>query len=367
LTPEDQAAITKFRANPKVQELLKPKHNDFYVCRYLRARKFVVDDAVEMFVASMKWRSDVKADDILTSFPKNKNYQRLLDYWPGSIHWDDPPLTHDGSIVLFQALGRASPSLIDAIGMDDLVQFHIWSMERLESKWFQKVEALGFWPGFVMIEDLNGAGWHTFSSQVLKVAQEITRINVNFYPDMLRKMWITNVPSVFSMFWKGIEMVLEPRTLQKINLTNTDAELRPHLLQVIDPVLLPARLGGSSTKDIGLGGEVGKPSRKMRDKVAAWVDVAPGAYLDIKVDLTEGDILSWEFKTQAYNIGFAIFFGPQKKVVKASERYDGDKRLITGSIVCPSTGQYLLQFDNYFSWTTRKQLKYNFYRGETKI
>jgi len=324
-----------------------------------------VEEAVDMFVASMKWRSDVKADEILKTFPNNKNFQKLVDYWPGSVHWDNPPLTKDGSIVLYQALGRASPTLIDAIGMEDLVQFHIWSMESLESKWFQKVEELGYWPGFVIVEDLNGAGWHSFSSQVLTAAQEIVRINVNYYPDMLRKMWITNVPSIFSMFWKGIEMVMEPRTLQKITLSATDTELLGQLKNHIDPQILPVRLGGSSTRDIGLGGEVGKPSRKLRDP-AAYVEVAASAYLDIKVDLQKGEILSWEFKTKQYNIGFAIF-GPGKKVAKANEKFDSDKRLISGSYVAVESGPHVVQFDNYFSWTKSKLLKYNLYNGEKKL
>lgn len=70
---------------------------------------------------------------------------------------------------------------------------------------------------------------HTFSTQVMKVVihealqtfqvlQNIIHINQNFYPDMLRKCYIINVPSIFYMFWKGIAMWMDPRTIGKVEI-----------------------------------------------------------------------------------------------------------------------------------------------------
>jgi hypothetical protein len=69
----------------------------------------------------------------------------------------------------FILIGRVDPSIIDAVGIENLVQYHIWSMEQLEAKWFKMVEEKGYWTGFVMFEDLGGLGWHSLSSKVLAV------------------------------------------------------------------------------------------------------------------------------------------------------------------------------------------------------
>jgi hypothetical protein len=122
-------------------------------------------------------------DRVDEAFQKNKHKELLLSYWPASAFWPDPPTTHDGSIVIMEALGliyslscrtfslagRVDPSIIDAVGQENLMQYHIWSMEQLESKWFKMVAEKGYWPGFVMFEDLGGLGWHSLSSKVLGV------------------------------------------------------------------------------------------------------------------------------------------------------------------------------------------------------
>lgn len=40
--------------------------------------------------------------------------------------------------------GKCDPSMIDLIGIDNLVQFHIWSMENLERLWFKTMAEKGY-------------------------------------------------------------------------------------------------------------------------------------------------------------------------------------------------------------------------------
>lgn len=97
-----------------------------------------------------------KVEEIAKTFPDNPCYQRLIDYWPGSLHWKDPLRTNEGSVFIFEALGmdlllcilnltgRADPSMIDSIGVDNLLQFHIYSMENLERIYFETVAEKGY-------------------------------------------------------------------------------------------------------------------------------------------------------------------------------------------------------------------------------
>jgi len=364
--------VAEFRKHPAVQEHIgNPKFNDFFFARFLRARKGDVDKAVEMFLNRLKWREEVGADTILETFPKNPHYQRLVEYWPGSQHWKDPMHTQDGSVLLFEALGKCDPRMIDSIGIDTIEQFHIWCMENLERIWFETMAEKGFWPGFVMIEDLSGIGFHTFSTQVLKVVQTITYINQNYYPDMLRKAYIINVPSVFYMFWKGISLWLEPRTLAKLDMIGGGTEaIVENLKSFTDEDQLPRRLGGTNPRDIPEGGPVGDIAVKLRDKSKlGYVEVGRAGSYEKTVLFSEGDTASWEFKTKFYDIGFAIYYlgtnptGTTKTEEFAMQRYDADKRVIGGTLPIKKSGYYQFFWDNTYSWTRGKSLKYNIYKG----
>jgi len=292
-----------------------------------------------MFVSVMKWREEMKVDTILETFPQHPQFQKMVDYWPASTHWQYPPLTKDGSLVLLQALGRADPSMIEEFGSDTIILFHIWSMENLEKKYWEIVAEKGYWPGFVMIEDFEGIGWHTFSSSVLKVAQEATKINQNYYPEMLRKMYIINVPSVFYMFWKGVQLWLEARSLAKMELINGGVILVENKFNAIfDLSTLPPRLGGTGTRDIPKAGPIGIPSRKMKDKARYKITIARGSKHEVKYKFSGGDTISWEFRLKDYDIGFSlIFLGPdetQMEPIQTPERFDASKKNNSGVNCC---------------------------------
>jgi len=370
---ETEVKINEFKNDPQAQVYLLPKHDKFFIARYLRARKYDVGNAVQMFVNMMKWRQEKEVDTIRETFPNNVHYETLVNYWPGSHNWDNLPTTYDGSLVLLQALGRTDLSLIDVIGSDTLLQFHIWCMEGLENRYWATVASLGYWPGFVMIEDFEGVGFHTFSSAGLKVMQEIIKINQNYYPEMLRKMYIINVPSVFYMFWKGIQLWMEPRSIAKMDLIGGNAlSVAPQLTAILDLSMLPPRLGGTGTRDIPKGGLIGAPSMKFREKTKNKVDVAPGTKHEVTYIFNEGDIISWEFKTKDWDIGFTIIYVgtsdcKQNQIIKSYERVDAFKMVIRDAYTAFKSGNYLFQWDNVFSWTRWKALRYNVYKGTELI
>jgi len=216
-----------------------------------------------------------------------------------------------------------------------------------------------------MIEDFEGIGFHTFSPSVLKVAQEIIRINQNYYPEMLRKMFLINVPSVFYMFWKGIQLWLEARSVAKMEMINGNALcVYDKFAAIFDLSTLPQRLGGTSLRDIPKGGSIGTPIKKLKDKAKHKIDIYRGCKHEVTYHFDVGDIVSWEFITKEYDIGFTIeCVGGKKTQVKPYERIDSFKMVIKGSLVIEMSGDYLFEWDNSFSWTRGKRLKYNLYKG----
>jgi hypothetical protein len=153
------------------------------------------------------------------------------------------------------------------------------------------------------------------------VVQNIVYINQNYYPDMLRKAYIINVPSVFYMFWKGISLWLEARTLAKLEMFSTllcdrllanstsdggADEIKDKLHEIASPDQLPVRLLGTNPKDIPEGGPVGETPVKLRTKsTQGAIDVPRSGYHEVIHQFETGDLVSWEFKTKVRT----TFFG----------------------------------------------------------
>ena len=57
-------------------------------------------------------------------------------------------------------------------------------------------------------------------------------------------MLVVNTPTYFSVFWKIIKPFLPARTADKVKVESNPKEAREQMLEVIDPHVLPAFLGG---------------------------------------------------------------------------------------------------------------------------
>jgi len=237
-------------------------------------------------------------------------------------------------------------------------------MERLETKYWETIEKLGYWPGYIMIEDLEGIGYQTFSPSVLKVVKEIVRINQNYYPEMLRKMFILNVPSYFYVSWKVIQGWMEQRSVAKIELINGNARtIMDKITAIFDISSLPPRLCGTGAKDIPQGGLLGGHVPSWREPPHNRVDISRGSRYELKITAKEGDTIFWEFKTVDFDIGFSITSVKHKKEISPYERVDCSKMVIDGSFNIEVDDTYVLAWDNTYSWTRGKTLEFNIYSG----
>jgi len=195
-------------------------------------------------------------------------------------------------------------------------------------------------------------------------------INQNYYPDMLRRAYIVNVPSFFNFFWKGISLWMEPRTLAKLELIYAGQDISQELVKVIDPTQLPACYGGTLDRSIPQGGPIGAiPVQLSSKSTRGYVEVPRSGTWEEVYKFNEGDIISWEFRTQTYDIAFSVYLmnGDEKQEVVPSQRYEAFKRVVTGSYAVETTGEYHFCWDNTYSWTRGKQVEFNIYRGTEVI
>jgi len=326
-----------------------------------------VGKAVEMFVTSMKWREQVGADTVLETFPKNELYQKLVNYWPGSLYHMDP-YTFDGSPVLYESLGRADPKMLDTFGMDNFMQFHIHGMEMLQKKYFEITAEKGYFTGFVVIQDLGDVGWNSVSQTVLKALQTIVSINQSNYPDTLRKMYMVNTPTAVNMIWKAAKLWFDTRTLAKFEFISGGPEVYREIFRNIIPEKdLPKRLGGTSTVDIPLGG----PLTQSDENGYISIDIGRGGSEEKIIKVDKGDVLNWQFKSKEYDISYAVYYasqeGGERVDVIPTTRVDSNRQAVEGSVIVENPGIYIFVWDNTYSWTKGKTVLYRITKNSNPV
>lgn len=81
------------------------------------------------------------------------------------------------------------------------------------------------------------------SKQVRHFIQKITKVDQDFYPEYLGKMFIVNAPTAFKASWSMIKPWLDKRTQKKIEVHG--GHFFSKLLELVDSENLPEFLGGS--------------------------------------------------------------------------------------------------------------------------
>ena len=90
------------------------------------------------------------------------------------------------------------------------------------------------------IVDASGVSLSTMAN--VRVIKEVAKIGTSYYPEIMRKVTIVNMPWAFAAVWKLVAPLLPEQTRQKVAIYGSD--FLPSLLDDIDEADLPAFLGG---------------------------------------------------------------------------------------------------------------------------
>ena len=93
------------------------------------------------------------------------------------------------------------------------------------------------------IVDVQAVGLGDVGGLVADYFKKMQVLNRN-YPERMYKTFLVNVPAHFSFVWRLVEPLLEPEVRSKIFLYRGDT-YREALLELVDPVQLPEKYGGS--------------------------------------------------------------------------------------------------------------------------
>lgn len=101
------------------------------------------------------------------------------------------------------------------------------------------------------IIDVKGVGVSNFSRPARHLFMEIQKIDSNYYPETLNRLFIVNAGSGFRALWTAIKAFLDARTIAKIEVLGSNYQ--SNLVEFIDPSNLPSFLCGNCTCS-GYGG-----------------------------------------------------------------------------------------------------------------
>jgi len=357
LTPDQENALKAV----KTIENLPERYDDLMLLRFLRARQFDAAKTTEMLKNDIEWRKKMGADTALESWPKNKWYKQCLDYWPSAFHGVDKY----GNPVYFERLGNIDPkSFVGSISQEDLVQYHIWAMERIEAKMREgykngTVHASAIDLGVLYVEDMGGFGMRHFNKAGLNMVQMLSAIDQDHYPETLRKVIAINVPSLFSAVWKIVSPWLDPITQGKIDLLGSSGYMPALTSEGLTPETIPTFITGSKcTTCNGTCMPTGGVFGDLPDTcLVANVNAGSNFEKSVKVEKVD-TVLNYRFKVAEYNIGFSIALeenGKRKELV-AYNKFESET--VQGEFTVPVPGTYVFLWDNSFSMWRKKVVKY---------
>ena len=218
---------------------LMEKDTDF--ARYLKARSWDVEKALEMYTNTVKWRSDFGCNSIFDGFDfpeKREVIQIFPQYYLRTDKFGRP--------IFINEVGKISvEKLLKVTTVERMLQFHVYEWEKLIREMYpacSKHVGHNIFQSFSII-DLKGLSYKQFNKTSRTFIQKVTKLDQEYFPEHLGQMFIVNAPKIFTMMWSVIKLWLDKRTLMKIKVYGSD--FKEKILQYIDPDDLPDTLGGN--------------------------------------------------------------------------------------------------------------------------
>ena len=247
----DQLNQTQFDALQKWKSTLLSEnvlpnfdnYDDLFLLRFLRARKFDLEKTMEMFKKFLKWRIDMKVEEINQSY-ELENLIQIKKLYPHGYHRTDKI----GRPIYIELYDKTDVNELFKITTDDkMIKYYIKQYERQIKYIFPACSAVVKRPveQSCTILDANGIGITSLFGPIKGFVKLASDIGQDYYPEMLGKMTIVNVGFLFRAVWSLVKGFIDPKTQSKINLLKST--YKDDLLKLVDEENLPSFFGGKCT------------------------------------------------------------------------------------------------------------------------
>ncbi|KAJ2184775.1 hypothetical protein EV181_004201, partial [Coemansia sp. RSA 532] len=201
-------------------------HPDVLVLRFLRARKWKVDDALKMLLACLRWRLDEEIDWVVWTGESALNYA-LMQRGIGAMHKTD----RLGQPILYIPVRQNDPS---AQPQEQMVDYTVYLMEVARIMLHPPAEKV------CLLLDTTDM---TMSNMDWTFFKTFLHYLEHYYPECLGLVLIYNASWVFNSLWKLICPLLDPVVASKVHFAQSTAELQ----KFIAPENLSIEYGGSNS------------------------------------------------------------------------------------------------------------------------
>lgn len=198
------------------------------------------------------------------------------------------------------------------------------------------------------------------------------------YPEILKMCYIINAPKMFSFAFSVAKRFLNEYTLSKIQIFKADPmKWKPAILKLVPADQIPAHFGGTLKDPDGnpklvtkicQGGKIPKEmyvDKTENDKSTDYttVTIRKGDKLELCLTTSEeGSLLSWDFRTEDYDIKFGILkedtSGMKTEIVPIT-KIAAHKLNEIGIVTCDKPATYSVVFDNTYSLIRSKKIHYS--------
>ncbi|KAL7800284.1 CRAL-TRIO domain-containing protein [Trichoderma ceciliae] len=257
-------------------------HDDQTLLRYLRARRWIVDDALVQFNDTEEWRA-VNNIDMLYRTIELEAYEqsrRLYPQWTGRRDRRGIPLyvfeirTLDSKTIAnyekqgansafpqVQTDGKTPSGLLRLFALyENLTRFSQPFCTQLTDRENADVPVTMS----TNIVDISGVGLKQFWN-LKGHMQAASQLATAHYPETLDRIFIVGAPIFFSTVWGWVKRWFDPITVSKIFVL-APHEVKPTLEAFIDPRNIPSKYGGELDYTFG---QLGIPDPAW-DGVIRW-------------------------------------------------------------------------------------------------
>ncbi|KJZ72261.1 hypothetical protein HIM_08302 [Hirsutella minnesotensis 3608] len=265
LSPQETEKLDRFKTVLGERGLWKSgppaSHDDQTLLRFLRARKWVVEDAVRQLKDTEEWRAANNIDTLYKTIHLDAYEQsrRLYPQWTGRRDRRGHPLyvfeiksLDSKTIAQYEKSGAKStfsdaktdgktpPGLLRLFALyENLTRFSLPFCTQLTHDREHPEVPITMSTNIV---DISGVGLKQFWD-LKGHMQAASQLATAHYPETLDRIFIIGAPSFFSTVWNWVKRWFDPITVSKIFILNPE-DVKPTLESFIDLRNIPKKYGG---------------------------------------------------------------------------------------------------------------------------